>query len=214
MAEVSRRDVFRIAALGLASQVVMNQPATASDVLTVHPCSFDGIIAEQGVAAKMRDGNVLYADIYRPNGTQKLPVLMERTCYNKASGGGFGLANTLKAAQRGYVVIIQDVRGRYSSEGEWYPFKHESEDGFDSVEWASTLRYCDGRVAMSRGSYTGATQMLAAIAHPPHLAGVFDYITPSNYHNGWVYQGGAFEQWFNETWISNFLALDTLGRYI
>ena len=57
------------------------------------------------------------------------------------------------------------------------------------------------------------TQMHAAIAHPPHLAGICPMFTPSNYHNGWVYLGGAFQQWFNETWTS-ILARDTVDRYL
>jgi putative CocE/NonD family hydrolase len=124
------------------------------------------ITYEPNVAVKMRDGVTLRADIYRPNADGKYPVLLQRTPYNKDGDVGFGL----KAAARGYVVIIQDVRGRYASEGEWYTFKHESNDGYDTVEWASALPYSDGRVGMFGGSYVGATQMLAAIARPPHLA--------------------------------------------
>ena len=66
---------------------------------------------------------------------------------------------------------------------------------------------------MYGGSYVGATQMLAAIAHPPHLAGICPVVTASNYHDGWTYQGGAFEQWFNESWTSG-LAQDTLNRFV
>jgi hypothetical protein len=66
---------------------------------------------------------------------------------------------------------------------------------------------------MFGGSYVGATQMLAAIAHPPHLAGICPIVTASNYHDGWTYQGGAFEQWFNESWTSG-LAQDTLNRSV
>ena len=112
------------------------------------------------------------------------------------AGVDFGL----RAASQGYVVIIQDVRGRYTSEGEWYPFRHESQDGYDTVEWAASLPNSNGKVGMFGGSYVGATQMLAAIATPPHLAGIFPFVTASNYHEGWTYQGGAFEQWFNESW--------------
>jgi hypothetical protein len=108
-------------------------------------------------------------------------------------------------------VIIQDVRGRFSSEGEWYPFKYESQDGYDTVEWAARLAYSNGKVGMFGESYNGATQMLAAIAQPPHLAGIFPGVTASNYQNGWAYHGGALEQWFDETWISG-LAPDTLNR--
>jgi uncharacterized protein len=168
-----------------------------------------GVIVERNVPATMRDGVVLYADIYRPDSPGKFPVILERTPYNKDGGLGFGV----KAAQRGYVAIIQDTRGRYTSEGEWYPFKHESQDGYDTVEWAAKLPYADGKVGMVGGSYVGATQMLCAIAHPPHLAGIFPDVTASNYHNGWTYQGGAFEQWFNESWTSG-LAQDTLNRKV
>jgi len=110
-------------------------------------------------------------------------------------------------------VIVQDVRGRYASEGEFYTFRHESDDGYDTVEWAATLPYSNGKVGMWGGSYVGATQMLAAIAHPPHLAGICPVVTASNYHNGWTYLGGAFEQWFNQSWTSG-LAQDTLSRTV
>jgi putative CocE/NonD family hydrolase len=167
------------------------------------------VTAERGVRVKMRDGVVLRADVYRPKAEGKFPVLLQRTPYNKAGGVEFGL----HAAARGYVVIIQDVRGRYTSEGEWYTFKHESQDGYDSVEWAAALPYSNGKVGMFGGSYVGATQVLAAIAHPPHLAGICPVVTASNYHDGWTYQGGAFEQWFNESWTSG-LAEDTLDRLV
>ena len=167
------------------------------------------VTIEHGVAVKMRDGALLRADIYRPKAEGKFPVLLQRTPYNKAGGTGFGL----KAAARGYVVIIQDVRGRFTSEGDWYPFKHESQDGFDTVEWAAALPYSSGKVGMFGGSYVGATQMLAAISSPPHLAGIFPVVTASNYHDGWTYQGGAFEQWFNESWTSG-LAQDTFSRRV
>jgi predicted acyl esterase len=108
-------------------------------------------------------------------------------------------------------VIIEDVRGRYASEGEWYPFKNEMNDGYDTVEWAAALPYASGKVGMFSGSYDGATQMLAAIGRPPHLAGLFSYVTPSNYHENSTYQGGAFEQWFSESWSSK-LARDTFNR--
>jgi len=179
---------------------------SAAAVRAAEPCE---LTIERGVAVKMRDGALLRADIYRPKAEGKYPVLLQRTPYNKAGGTGFGL----KAAARGYVVIIQDVRGRFTSEGDWYPFKHESQDGFDTVEWASALPYSSGKVGMFGGSYVGATQMLAAISSPPHLAGIFPVVTASNYHDGWTYQGGAFEQWFNESWTSG-LAQDTFNRRV
>jgi uncharacterized protein len=157
----------------------------------------------------MRDGMVLRADIYRPVEDGHFPVLLQRTPYDKRNGAAFGN----RAAAAGYVVVIQDVRGRYTSEGEWYPFRSESQDGYDTVEWAAALPYSNGKVGMFGGSYVGATQMLTAIAHPPHLAGICPVVTASDYHNGWTYQGGAFEQWFNESWTSG-LAQDTLNRRV
>ncbi|HEY7210767.1 MAG TPA: CocE/NonD family hydrolase [Bryobacteraceae bacterium] len=167
------------------------------------------VTIEHDVKVAMRDGTVLQADIYRPKQEGRFPVLLQRTPYNKAGDASFGRS----AAQRGYVAIVQDVRGRYTSEGEWYPFKYESQDGYDTVEWAAALAYSNGKVGMWGGSYVGATQMLAAIAHPPHLAGICPYVTASNYHRNWTYQGGAFEQWFNESWTSG-LAQDTLNRLV
>jgi uncharacterized protein len=167
---------------------------------------------ESNVPAKMRDGVTLRADIYRPDIDGKFPVLLKRTPYNKmGSSGEIEFAH--KAASQGYAVIMQDVRGRYSSEGRWYTFVNEIPDGYDTVEWAAALPYSDGRVGMWSGSYVGATQMLAAIAHPPHLAGICPVVTASNYHENWTYQGGAFEQWFNESWTTG-LAQDTLNRAI
>ena len=164
---------------------------------------------ERNLAVKMRDGVVLRADIYRPKTDGKFPVLLQRTPYNKDDEIGFGI----KAAARGYVVIIEDVRGRYASEGEWYTFKNEPNDGYDTVEWAAALPYSDGRVGMFGGSYVGATQMLAAIAHPPHLAGICPVVTASNYHENWTYQGGALAQWFDEDWTSG-LAHNTYDRLV
>jgi uncharacterized protein len=170
------------------------------------------VTIEHGVEAKMRDGVVLRADIYRPRADGQFPVLLQRTPYDKNNNwGAIPFGN--KAAAHGYVVIVQDVRGRYTSDGEWYPFLHESDDGYDTVEWAAALPYSNGKVGMFGGSYVGATQMLAAIVHPPHLAGIYPTVTASNYHNGWTYQGGAFEQWFDESWTSG-LAEDTLRRAV
>jgi putative CocE/NonD family hydrolase len=166
------------------------------------------IAYERDVKVLMRDGVVLRADIYRPQAEGKFPVLLQRTPYDKRN-----FAFGLKAASRGYVVIIQDVRGRYASEGAWYTFKNEMNDGYDTIEWAASLPYSNGKVGMFGGSYVGATQMLAAIMHPPHLAGICPVVTSSNYHSSWTYQGGAFEQWFNESWTSG-LAQDTLNRKV
>jgi hypothetical protein len=153
---------------------------------------------EGNVPMVTRDGVTLRSDIFRPKADGKFPVLLERTPYNKYSNIDSGL----KGAARGYVVILQDVRGRNASDGDWYPFKHEAADGYDSVEWAAALPYSDGKVAMIGGSYVGATQMLAAVAAPPHLVAINPVVTASNYHEHWAYQGGAFMQLLAQAWGS------------
>ena len=168
-----------------------------------------GVTVEHNATAVMRDGTKLRADIYRPKAEGKFPVLLVRTPYDKTQELEFGV----RAAARGYVVVAQDVRGRFQSEGDWYPFKNESQDGYDTVEWAAALPYANGKVGMFGGSYVGATQYLAAIARPPHLTGICPNVTASNYHDGWTYQGGAFEQWFNESWSTG-LAMNTMRRRV
>jgi putative CocE/NonD family hydrolase len=167
------------------------------------------LIVERNVVMKTRDGVALKADIYRPAGEGTYPVLLQRTPYDKNNTANF--ART--AAHRGYLVVAQDVRGRYASEGDWYTFKNEINDGYDTVEWAAALPHSNGKVGMFGGSYVGATQMLAAVSRPPHLAGICPVVTASNYHENWAYQGGAFEQWFNESWTSG-LAQDTFIRRV
>ena len=126
----------------------------------VQALSQSGIIIERNQTMKTRDGVTLKADIYRPAGDGKFPVLLQRTPYDKRNGEDFAL----EAIAHGFMVVVQDVRGRYTSEGEWYPFKHEIDDGYDTVEWAAALPHSNGKVGMFGGSYVGATQMLAAIA--------------------------------------------------
>ncbi|MGH9706207.1 MAG: CocE/NonD family hydrolase, partial [Candidatus Acidiferrales bacterium] len=140
----------RVAARAFASAAA-DAPAAENDPVTV----------DANVRMKTRDGVTLNADIYRPNLPGKFPVLMTRTPYMKNDSGQ--LAQAMRMASRGYVVVVQDTRGRYASGGDWYTFKNESNDGYDAVEWAAALPQSDGRVGMFGGSYVGATQWLAAI---------------------------------------------------
>lgn len=180
--------------------VILTTPSFANESYSVK--------VERNVEVKMRDGVILRGDIFRPEAEGKFPVLLQRTPYRK-SPWGYDIDFAQRAASRGYVVFLQDVRGRYTSDGDWSPFVHESEDGYDTIEWIAAKPYSNGEVGMFGGSYVGATQMLAAIAHPPHLAGICPVVTASNYHDGWTYQGGAFEQWFSESWTTG-LAQDTV----
>ena len=169
------------------------------------------VTVERNVPARMRDGTTLYADIYRPGDDDPHPVLLVRTPYDKAGGDTSTYRHPEWWAGQGYIVVHQDTRGRYTSEGEWYPFRNESNDGYDSVEWAAALPGSNGRVGMYGFSYVGATQMLAAVAAPPHLTATVPGMTGSDYYQAWTYEGGAFSQAFIQSWVAG-LGQDTAMR--
>src|SRR5262245_44658643 len=129
------------------------------------------VIVERDVLVAMRDGVHLAADIYRPAEAGRYPVLVHRTPYGKSTAINVAsrIFNPLDAVLRGYTVLIQDVRGRFKSEGQWQPFTNEVEDGYDTVEWAAAQPWSNGRVGIYGGSYVGVTAMHAATAGPPHL---------------------------------------------
>jgi putative CocE/NonD family hydrolase len=132
------------------------------------------VIVERNVEAKMRDGVILCADVYRPDTEEQLPVLLQRTPYGK---GFSNPAFALMAAERGYAVVIQDTRGRWASDGDGYPFIHEIEDGYDAVEWAAHQPWANGKVGMYGGSYVGYTQWAAAVTQPPSLKTIIPTVT-------------------------------------
>ena len=120
--------------------------------------------------------------------------------------------DTNRLVQNGYIVIIQDVRGRFHSEGDFYPFLHESEDGYDTVEWAAALPYANGKVGMFGLSYYGYTQLLAAIEQPPHLYAIAPAMTLNDWRNNSVENGGKFLVASAETWALESVAPDQLKR--
>ena len=173
------------------------------------------IRVDQNVPSRMRDGTTLYADVYRPEAPGRYPVILTRTPYDKDNyGTRVDSLDPIRAAREGYAVVIQNVRGRYNSEGEFYTFMNEIEDGYDTVEWAAAQPWSTGKVGMHGGSYVGATQWLAAVSRPPHLVAIFPSITSHDYYEGWTYQGGAFQLNFALNWsLSLSLAnLENLSR--
>lgn len=166
------------------------------------------VLVERDVAMTTRDGVVLRADVFRPKAEGKFPVILERNPYDKHNEN-FGP----RAAANGYVFIVQDVRGRFASDGEWYPLRHERADGYDAVEWAAALPYANGKVGMFGWSYSAATQLAAAGASPPHLACILPGFIASDCSAQWVYCGGAFSQALNQGW-SSALAVNTLQRRV
>ena len=155
---------------------------------------------ETNLPVAMRDGVNLYADLYRPDGEGPYPTILQRTPYDKTNSLSNTMLDPIRAAKSGFAVVIQDTRGRYTSEGEFYAFRDDIDDGYDTVEWAAAQTWSNGKVGMYGASYVGATQWLAATSRPPHLVTIVPTVTASNYHDGWTYQGGAFELGFNMSW--------------
>jgi putative CocE/NonD family hydrolase len=133
---------------------------------------------QTNVPFEMRDGTLLRADIYKPEEVGKYPAILVRTPYNKEAFNQ-GLFNPLAFARAGYAVVVQDIRGRYASDGLWERhrmFEVEALDGYDTVELIAVQRWCNGKVGLAGGSYLSALQWITAMANPPHLRAFAPYI--------------------------------------
>lgn len=140
------------------------------------------------VMIPMRDGVGLATDLYVPDRSRPpYPVVLIRTPYNKAWLEHYGRYY----AKSGFVVAIQDVRGRWGSGGDWEPFLHEGADGFDSIEWLGTREWSTGKVGMVGGSYSGTAQFAAAILKPPHLVTIVPNVAPAMPNDNIPREGGA-----------------------
>ncbi|WP_255152092.1 CocE/NonD family hydrolase [Halorarius halobius] len=168
------------------------------------------ITVERDVGVETRDGTELATDVYRPDDDGTHPALLLRSPYGK-SHVGETMFRPVEAAEHGYAVVVQDIRGRLNSEGDWEPFVNEREDGYDAVEWTAEQDWCDGNVGVVGTSYLGVTAMSAVVADPPHLECALVGFTAGDLHDGWVYSGGAFELGFNLMFGTN-LSWDALGK--
>ena len=149
------------------------------------------VVVQSDVPARMRDGIVLRADVYRPAQGGPYPVLLTRTPYGKTAmaliaEGGRALAGA------GYVAVVQDVRGRFASEGRFRPYFNDIADGYDSVIWAAGLQGSTGAVGLFGASNMGVTQWMAAAALPPPLKAIFPDVTSPNVFETRGYNDGAF----------------------
>jgi uncharacterized protein len=160
-----------------------------------------GVSETKNVMISMRDGVKLATDIYRPtqNGQlieSKFPVILLRTPYNK--DGSAQIANSF--VPHGYVVVLQDVRGRYMSEGHWRPHVEDPNDGFDTTKWIGAQPWCDGGIGTLGSSYAGATQHALAISNAPYVKAMVPRNAMSDYGRYGVRHNGAFElRFFN--WV-------------
>ncbi|NJM72126.1 MAG: CocE/NonD family hydrolase [Scytonema sp. RU_4_4] len=147
-----------------------------------------------------RDGVPLDADIYRPNADGKFPVLLMRQPYGRAIASTVVYAHPSWYAAHGYIVVIQDVRGRGTSQGKFKLFVHEIEDGEDTVNWAANLPGSTGEVGMYGFSYQGMTQLYAAAAKPSALKTICPAMIGYDLYTDWAYEGGAFCLQSNLAW--------------
>jgi len=170
------------------------------------------ITVDFDVPARMRDGTTLRANVYRPAGEGQWPVLLTRLPYGKDFSLGTAILEPTQAARHGYVVIVQDTRGRFTSEGEWYPFRDEALDGVDTIEWASKLPYSNGNVGMYGASYFGFTQWAAAVQQPPALRTMVPFITWNDPLNGVLFRDGALELGTAASWQLQTMSFNVLMR--
>jgi putative CocE/NonD family hydrolase len=170
------------------------------------------VTIQTDVPAQMRDGTTLMSNVYRPADGDPYPVLLARMPYGKDLPFNSTYLDPVRAARRGYIVAVQDVRGRYASEGKFTPFVREFEDGYDSVEWAAKLPGSSGSVGMIGLSYLGKTQWHAAVMQPPSLRSMAPGQTWGNHLNGAQMRGGARELGLMQFWAQTALALEILFR--
>jgi uncharacterized protein len=151
----------------------------------------EGVRLERGVRARMRDGVELVSDHYYPPEPGPFSTLLMRQPYGRDIASTVVYAHPIWFARRGYNVVIQDVRGRGDSGGDFYPFRNEGADGADTIAWLRTRPESNGRVGMYGFSYQGMTQLLAAAEQPEGLQCISPGMTACDLYHGWFYHGGA-----------------------
>lgn len=148
---------------------------------------------------EMRDGVDLATDVYLPEAEGQFPTLLVRDMYSNGSTGvrqryaKFATAN-------GYAFVFQSVRGRYDSEGNWYPYFQEINDGDDTLTWIAEQSWSDGQVGMFGSSYLASVQWLAALNRNPALVAIAPAVSPGNYYRDVAYPGGAFSLLSRARW--------------
>ena len=156
------------------------------------------VIRERNVMVPMRDGTCLATDVFRPDAPGRFPVLVNRGPYGKDSYVDNPHHSVWYFPQHGYVVLSQDCRARFESEGDYYdPLFQEPNDGWDTVEWAARQPWSNGRVATTGQSYLAATQYTLAAANPlpPHLQTMAPVSASYDFHQSWVYHTGGAMEW-------------------
>lgn len=158
------------------------------------------VLPKQTVSMYTRDGVRLDADVYRPDTTGDFPVLLMRQPYGRNIASTVVYAHPSWYAAHGYIVVIQDVRGRGSSEGRFELFAQEIADGEDTINWVAQLPGSNGKVGMYGFSYQGMTQLYAAVNQPSALKAIAPAMVGYDLYHDWACEGGAFCLQMNLTW--------------
>jgi putative CocE/NonD family hydrolase len=160
------------------------------------------VTVEEDLPVPMRDGTVLRADVYRPHDATDLPVLLLRIPYNKFVAQSYVYGHPTWYARHGYIVVVQDTRGRYNSEGEFWPLRGEATDGVDSIEWCAALPGSSGKVGTFGFSYSGINQLLTGSLRPRGLGAACPGFYPNSMYEGFGYVGGAFALSTMAQWLT------------
>lgn len=166
-------------------------------VFVIYPQNANDEVHIESFRIQMKDGVYLSTDIYFPDSLkQKIPAILIRTNINKNAIGFL----PYYFISNGYAVAVQDVRGRFESEGLWEPYAYEAEDGYETIEWLAKQAWCNGKIGMLGGSYSAAVQLLAAKLKPPHLSAVIPHNLPADPFRNAPYENGilllAPEMWW------------------
>ncbi len=165
------------------------------------------LVTKETVYLHTSDGIRLEGDLYRPEGESPSPVLLMRQPYGRTIASTVVYAHPQWYASRGYLVVIQDVRGCGSSQGEFTLFEQEIEDGKESVLWAANLPGSNGLVGMYGFSYQGMTQLYAAIGQPSPLKTICPAMLAYDIYEDWAYENGTFCHEINLAWAIQLAAL-------
>jgi putative CocE/NonD family hydrolase len=169
----------------------------------------NGVRLERGVRCRMSDGVELVSDHYFPPQPGPQATLLMRQPYGRDIASTVVYAHPVWFARHGYNVVIQDVRGRGDSEGEFYPFRNEARDGAETIAWLRERPESNGRISMYGFSYQGMTQLLAAAEQPEGLACIAPGMTACDLYHGWFYHQGALRLASSLGWGLQMLKADT-----
>ena len=150
------------------------------------------VLCERDVPVKMRDGTILRCDVWRPRAGEAVPALLQRQPYDKRMAQAYVYAHPAWYARQGYGVVVQDSRGRGSSEGNFYPLRGDANDGVDTIAWCAAQSWCSGKVASFGFSLPGLNQLLAAAEKPAALVTAIPGFYPQGMYDGLTHVGGAF----------------------